>query len=418
LTKAQVLNHRDDCRVCHGKDVVKFLSLGDMPLAGGFIREADIPNERRYPLDVFFCRNCSLVQVMDTVPAEVLFKDYRYLSSSTQTLVSHFEKHASDLVKMYGFDGRSLAVEIGPNDGILMAPLASRGLRVYGFEPAENIARVAVSRGLNIIVDFFTEKNARDFVKLHGKVDLILANNVFAHIDDIDEVMKGILALLGDDGVFVFEVHYILDLIEKMQFDTIYHEHLCYYSVKALQTLLGRFGMEITRISRIPIHSGSISVHAKRKSAKSDIDSSVGELLDTEAKHGLHGEPAYKGFQKKVNAVRDEIRSVIKKISADGKKIVCYGAPGRGTIFLNYVGLGRDVIDYAVDESPERYGRVVPGVHIPIYPPKKFREDIPRPDYALILAWSYESEIIRKEKQFLAGGGKFIVPLPKVRIVE
>ncbi len=411
-----MLNHREDCRVCHGKDVVRFLSLGNVPLAGGFIKEEQIPQEQKFPLDVYFCRACSLVQIMDIVPPEILFMDYRYLSSVTKTLREHFERHARELVSEYGLGGDSLAVEIGCNDGVLLKPLEDLGVKGIGFEPAENIAKVAKAKGLEVITDFFSERTAEKLRSEKGNADMLLANNVFAHIDDIDDIMKGIQTLLKDDGVFVFEVHYIVDLIEKVQYDTIYHEHLCYYSVKALQALMNRYGMQITRVKRIPIHSGSISVHAK-KIGKNNVDRSVADLIRLEESLGLHDEKGYRKFAENVERKKKELAGLIKKLKYENKKIIAYGAPGRGTILLNYCNLGKDLIDYVVDESPERYGRVMPGVHIPIFQPKRLREDRERPDYILILAWSYFEEITKKEKWFADEGGKFIMPLPEVKVV-
>lgn len=413
-----MLNHRDDCRVCHSKNVIKFLSLGKVPLAGGFIKEEQIPKEQKFPLDVYFCKNCSLVQIMDVVPNEVLFKDYRYLSSVTKTLRNHFEKHAKDLVSRYNLDKNSKVLEIGSNDGVLLKPLKELGISCIGFEPAKNVAKIAKSKGLAIIEEFFSEETAKAFLNKKGKVDMILASNVFAHIDYIDSVMKGIDLLLKENGVYVFEVHYIVDLIEKIQYDTIYHEHLCYYSVKALQTLMKRFGMEITFVKRIPIHSGSISVHAKRIKADNVIDKSVNDLIKLEKSMNLHNEEGFKEFAKRVKEKKEELVSLIKKLKSENKKIIAYGAPGRGTIMINYCNLGKDLIDYVIDESPERYGRLMPGKHIPIYPPSKLREDKKNPDYVLILAWSYVKEIMEKEKEFLLNGGKFIIPLPKVNIIS
>ena len=412
-----MLRHREDCRACHSKDVVKFLSLGDIPLAGGFVKEEEIPEEKKYPLEVYFCRNCSLAQIMDIVPPDILFKDYRYLSSVMLTLAKHFEMHAKDVVSRYNLDKNSFAVEIGPNDGVLMKPLQDFGINVVGFEPAENIAEIAVSKGLQIIKDYFTENNATKLVESHGKADVILANNVFAHIDDIDEIMKGISKLLKDEGVFIFEVHYIIDLIEKLQFDTIYHEHLMYYSIKALQKIMNRYGMEIVDVKRIPIHSGSISVHAKKTNIMNNIDSSVLNLLGLEYSLGLHSEEAYFEFADKVKEIKNELLTLINDHKSKNKRIICYGAPGRGTTLLNYVGIDKKQIDYVIDQSPERYGRFMPGVQIPIYPPERLREEINPPDYALILAWSYEEEILKKEQDFISKGGKFIIPLPKIKVI-
>jgi SAM-dependent methyltransferase len=412
-----MLEHRADCRVCHGKNVVKFLSLGQVPLAGDFVKEEEISKVKKYPLEVYFCRDCSLVQIMDIVPADVLFKDYRYLSSVMTTLKEHFEAHAREIVSRYNLNKNSFLVEIGPNDGVLMKPLQELGMNVVGFEPAENIAKIASSKGLKIINDYFTKNNASKLVKSHGKADVILANNVMAHIDNIDEIMEGVSELLKDDGVFILEVHYIVDLIEKVQFDTIYHEHLMYYSMKALQRLMNRYGMEIVDVKRIPIHSGSISVHAKKINKSNEIYPAVHELMNLESSSGFYSEKIYFEFADKVKKVKNNLLKLINDLKSKNKRIICYGAPGRGTIFLNYLGITRKQIDYVIDQSPERFGRFVPGVNIPIYPPEVLEKELIPPDYALILAWSYEDEIINKERKFIARGGRFIIPLPDIRVI-
>lgn len=410
-----MLIHRDNCRVCKSKDVISFLDLGLVPSAGGFIKKEDIPKEKLYPLKVYFCRNCSLVQVMDIIPPEELFLDYRYLSSTTITLHKHFEELAKKLKDKYKLGKDALVLEIGTNDGVFLKPMADLGVRTLGFEPAKNISKIATAKGLRIVNDFFNEKNAKETLKKDGNADMIVANNVFAHIDDLDDVMKGIKTMLKDEGVFVFEVHYIVDLLEKVQYDTIYHEHLCYYSVHALQHLMNRWNMEIVDVERIPIHSGSIRVYTKNK-GKEKISKNVFDLIELENEKGIKDIKTYIDFSNKVEKKKGELVKLLKSLKKDGKIIVGYGAAGRATILLSYCKIGPDLLDYVVDESPERVGRVIPGVHILILRPDKISES--KPDFIMILAWSYSEEIIDKQKEFIKKGGKVIIPLPEIKIID
>ncbi|HLD02793.1 MAG TPA: class I SAM-dependent methyltransferase [Candidatus Nanoarchaeia archaeon] len=414
-----MINHRNNCRGCHSANVMKVISLGDSALAGGFIHKEDIPKERKFPLEVYFCKDCSLVQLLDLVPPDVLFKDYRYLSSVSNTMKNHFIDYAKALKEKYSLTNDSLVVEFGSNDGVLLKPLQDIGVKCLGVEPAANIAKVAMERGLDVIVDYFSESLAKEIIKKYGKADIITGNNVFAHIDDIDGVMNAVVSLLKDDGSYVFQVHYLVDLIQKMQYDTIYHEHFCYYSVKALQTLMERFGMEIFHVDRVSLHEGSIRVHAKKiSSRKNNVDETVAGLIKLEESLGLFSEKAYMDFEKKMQKSRKDLVDMLVRLKKEGKKLVGYGAPGRGTTLVNYCKIDSKLLDYTTDESPERVGRVMPGTHIPIIHVSKFREDSKMPDYALMLAWSYKKEILGKEKTFLEKGGKFIVPLPSIQVIS
>ncbi len=407
--------HNDTCRFCGSVDLLKFIEMGDMPLAGGFLREEDIPNEKLYPLDVYFCRECKLVQLLDVVPKEVLFEEYFYLSSTTKTLTQHFVDFAK-LLKERFLQDDSFVVEIGCNDGVFLKPLKVLGIRSLGFEPAKNIAKIAKSYGLNVANDYFTEKTASEIAKKEGKADLVSASNVFAHIEDLYDVVNGVKAFLKDDGIFVFEVHYLLDLIEKMQYDTLYHEHLYYHSITALTKFFKKLGMEIFDVQRIPIHEGSIRVFVKNaKSKKYKILSSVNELLNLEKQKGLDIPSTFVKFGEDVKEHRTKLWSMLKKIKADGKKLIGYGAPGRGNTLLNYCKIGKDILDYVTDESPTRQGKFIPGMHVPIISPENIKKT--KPDFALMLAWSYANEILAKEQEFIKGGGKFILPLPSPKII-
>jgi SAM-dependent methyltransferase len=386
-----------------------------MPLAGGFLRKEDIPNEKSYPLVVYFCNNCKLVQLLDIVPAEVLFKEYFYLSSTTKTLSKHFEDLAKKLRENF-LNEDSFVVEIGSNDGVFLKPLKSLGIRSVGFEPATNIAKIARSYGLNVVNNFFTEKSAREVAQREGKADLVSASNVFAHIEDLQDVVRGVKAILKDDGIFVFEVHYLLDLIEKMQYDTIYHEHMFYHSIVALTNFFKSMDMEIFDVERIPIHEGSIRVFVKNVGDKKhNVRQSVHQLLATEKKSGLDNLQTLITFGENVRKHREVLVGLLKQIKRQGKRIVGYGAPGRGNTLLNYCKIDTNVLEYTTDESPTRQGRITPGTHIQIVSPERLRKE--KPSYALMLAWSYMKEILEKEKDYVQQGGKFIVPLPIPKII-
>lgn len=404
------------CRLCKSNDLVMFLDLGVMPHAGAFIEnESEIKSEKSYPLQVHYCKKCSLVQVVDAIPKEILFTNYFYLSSVTRTLSEHFREYAEEVVKGFNLSPTSLIVEIGCNDGVLLKPFTELGVRAVGVEPSVNVSKIAKDKGLEVINSFFTDEVAASIATSHGKADIIAANNVFAHIDNMDEAMRAIKVLLKDDGVFIFEVHYLLDLLEKLQYDMIYHEHLCYYSLSSLVPFFKKFGMEIFDVKRISIHAGSIRAYVRNTGKRQDLASgSVEKLVELEEKTGIRDSNTYLEFAAKVKEETKKLVDMLRKLKADGKRIVGYGASGRANTMLNYAGIGRDVLDYIVDESPSRYGRLTPGTHIPIVHPSQMRND--NPDYILMLAWSYKREIMEKEKAFLERGGKFIIPLPTVSV--
>jgi len=409
-------HHRETCRICGGKDLVMFLDFGYMPLAGGFIRKEDFAKEGSFPLRIYFCRTCKEVQTLDVVEKEVLFKDYRFLSSVTKTLSQHFEQYAREAKAELGLDGSSLVVEFGSNDGVLLRPFMDIGIKAVGVEPAANIAVVAVRRGCTVVNDFFNERVVETIIKEHGKADMVCGNNVFAHIDDMHEMMRAIKLMLKDDGAFVFEVHYLQDLLETYQYDMIYHEHMMYHSLTALSYLLGLFGMEAFDVKRVPIHSGSIRVYAKNKSSgKHAVKPTIGQMLAAERSYGLDKEETFFKFAAAVRDKRDKLRQMILSFKADGKRIAGYGASGRASVHLSFCGLGPDVIDYIVDASPERYGRFTPGTHVPIVKPEVLQTDTP--DFMVLFAWNYEQEVLRKEDAYRKRGGKFIIPLPEPKIV-
>ncbi|MBW2993117.1 class I SAM-dependent methyltransferase [Candidatus Woesearchaeota archaeon] len=411
----QLYVHKTTCMSCKSTDLTRFISLGLMPEAGSYLKKEDIPDEKKFPLDVYFCNNCKLVQLLDIVDPDYLYKDYRYASSTTSTLRRHFEEYAKNMFERFDLNEHSLIIDVGSNDGVLLLPFMKLGARAIGFEPAENIAKSAVSIGTHTINKFFNEKNSIELAEKEGKAKIITANNTLASIYNTDEVMKGVKALLDEDGVFIFEVHYLLDLINDLQFDQFYHQHMHYYAVMPLKHYFEKHGMQIFDVIRMKTHGGSIRVFAQFKGGPQKIHPRVQELIDLEHEQGLDTFDRYKKFADEVIKLKNELVASLKKLKAGGKKIAGYGAPGKGNTLLNYFGIGTDILDYIIDASPERYNRFIPGMHIPIYPPSKFKED--SPDYALMLAFTYKDEILAKENKYLEKGGKFIIPLPKIEVL-
>ena len=410
--------HREDCRLCRSKNLIKVLDLGEQPLAGGFLDQNEFQDEKFFPLRLYFCKDCTLIQNSEIIDKEVLFKHYFYISSASKTGVDHFKSYAEDLNTCFARKkGDNLfIVELGSNDGVLLLPLREFGHNVLGVEPSKNITEIARKKGLAIINDFFTQEVAREIVDKHSKADIITANNVLAHIDDMEEVIKGILILLKPEGILVFEVHYLLDLIEKLQYDAIYHEHFCYHSVIALSKFFEKWDMNIYKVQRVPMHEGSIRVYVKRKENLGRLqEKSVQELIRIERDKQLDNEQTFYGFTQRINKQKEMLNSAIQQIKQKGERIVGYGAAGRANTLLNYCNITYEMIDYIVDASPLRQGKYTPGTHIPIFSIEKFRED--NPENVLLLAWSYKKEILEKEYDYRKKGGKFVIPLPMVEII-
>ena len=410
------LKTRKNCRLCESKRLRKIIDFGQMPLAGGFSKVEKLKKEKKYPLRVFFCQDCGLLQLLDVINPEILFRDYRYTSSTTKTLSEHFKNYAQEMASRF-LKRSSFVVEIGSNDGVLLAPLKKLGIRALGVDPAVNIVKIARARGLKIINEFFSVKTAKVILKKYGKADAVFSNNTLAHIDDMDEIFKGIKLLLAEKGILVFEVQYLPDLVKYLQYDFFYHEHLCYYSLKPLIKFLDKYELKIFDIKKIPIHGGSIRIYAKNKTNKKyPVSKKIPKMLLFEKRMNLYTFSGLFDFAKKINQHKESLMRLLKKFKNEDKTISAYGASGRSVTLTNYCGIDKSYLEYIVDSSPERYGRVMPGTHVPIVPPSYFRE---KPtDSLLITAWTYKDEILEKEKWFLKKGGTVIVPLPKVVAIK
>ncbi len=402
------------CRICGSSGLYKFLDMGRTPLANRFLRSDAEKDEPSYPLNVLFCGECGLVQLGYIVPPEQMFRDYIYFSSTSDTMRAHFAGLASEVLERFAVPG-SLVVEVASNDGVLLRNMLGKGVRTLGVEPATNIAKVANESGIETLNEFFNHSTAKEIASRKGKAKAILACNVFAHIPDLHDFVKGLDALLDQDGVAIIEVPYLVDMYEKREFDTIYHEHLAYISVKPLVRLFGSHSMEIFDVKRQPVHGGTIRIYAQRKGGKNRRTGEPDGLLRLEEGMGLHSRAAYDKFARDVEALRSELVGLLKRLKSEGKSVAAYGAPAKGNTLLNYFGIGRELVRYTVDKSPYKVGLFTPGVRLPVYDVSRIALD--RPDYVLILAWNFSDEIIRQQSGYLKAGGHFIIPVPSPKIV-
>lgn len=412
----QIIRKLKECRVCKNKQLKKVLTLGPTPLANAFLTEKQIDEpESFYPLDVYFCNNCSFVQLGHVVSPEVLFDNYVYLSSTSPVFVDHFKTFARDVVNRFSLNNKSLVIDIGSNDGILLKPFLALGTRVLGIEPASHIAKQARKEGIDTIDKFFSVALAKKIVKEKGRAKIITANNVFAHIHDLDEVIKGLDVLLDDDGIFITESPYLIDFLTKRYFDLVYHEHLSYWSLSSLITLFERFDMEVFDVQKVDVHGGSIRTFVKRKKAHYEISKNVTRFLQREKEAKLKKIETYQNYAKKIMENRRKLIGLLTKLKLQGKRIVGYGAPAKGNTLLNYFKIGPDILDYIVEDSPVKVGLYTPGTHIPVISSSMLKKNMP--DYILILAWNFAPSIQKKLEWFHKKGKKFIIPVPRPKIV-
>lgn len=404
------------CRICSSKNLEKFLSLGESPLANNFLKKEDLEKEElKFPLELVFCNICQLVQLSYVVDPKLMFKNYVYVSSTSNTFRQHFTKMAEDLKKDFNLDENSLAIDIGSNDGVLLNGLQKFNIKVTGVEPATNVAKIAEENGVETINDFFNKEVVNKIIDKKGKADVVTACNVFAHIDNINSVIENVKLLLKDSGIFVIEVQYLVNTIEDMTFDNIYHEHLSYYSLTALKYFFEKRNMEIFNAIKILTHGGSLRVFTQQKNNKRKINENVNKILDHEKKIGINNIEVYKEFADKVYSVKEKLNSYIQNIKKGNRIIVGYGAPAKSTTLLNFCSIRKKEIDYIIDDNPLKIELYTPGTHIPILSSGELEKNTP--DYIIILAWNFAPEILKKTKKYTDKGVKFIIPLPEPRIV-
>jgi SAM-dependent methyltransferase len=402
------------CRGCGAEPLLQVLSLGETPLANSLL-PAEGGVAPTYPLSLVRCAQCGLVQLAEIVAPEALFSDYVYFSSNSETMLRHAEAMANDLVKQEALGDKSLVVELASNDGYLLQYFKQRNVAVLGIEPAENIARYAeAKKGIPTLALFFGQDVAIDLARQGKCADVIIGNNVLAHVPDLNGFVAGVATLLKPSGVAVFEVPYVQDMLAKVEFDTIYHEHQCYYSLTALQHLFGRHQLDVVDVERMTIHGGSLRVSVAPRGARLS-HGSVGELLKTEHTWRVNEDAPYAAFASQVTELKTALRSVLDELKRGGARIAAYGAAAKGVTLTSYCGIGKQYLEYVVDRSPHKQGKRFPVDGLQIFDPCKLCED--QPDYALLLTWNFAEEILRQQAEYRQRGGKFIVPVPRPAIV-
>jgi hypothetical protein len=372
--------------------------------------------EPTFPLDLAFCPGCTLVQITESVPPETLFREYVYFSSYSDTMLAHARALVKRLAAARALTPSHLVIEIASNDGYLLQYYKERGIPVLGIEPARNVARLArVARGIETLDEFFDKALAHRLAAQGQRADVIHAHNVLAHVPDMNGFVEGLNILLQDQGVAVVEVPYVRDLVDHGEFDTIYHEHLSYFSMLALDALFSRQGLILADVERVPIHGGSLRLFVNRRANGEAHSAAVRALIDEERRLGLDGPDYYRAGARRLAALKEGITALVRDLKRQGKRLAVYGASAKGSTLLNYLGLGRAELDFVVDRSPVKKGRYAPGSHLPIYAPDRLLHE--RPDYVLLLTWNFADEILAQQQEYRRRGGRFIIPLPELKVV-
>ncbi len=406
---------KNNCRMCKSKNIPKFLDLGYSALSDNFLTAEQLEqSEIFYPLTVHSCLDCGLCQLGYVVPPELMFNEnYPYDSSTTKTGRGHFTKMGIDICDRFNLKPNSFVIDVGSNAGVLLSGFKSKGMRVLGIEPSSKLANTAIKNGIDSIIEFFSKKLVKKILGDYGKVSVITGTNVFAHIDDLDDFMIAADSLLVEDGIIVIEAPYLLRLIENLEYDTIYHEHLSYLSVKPMIAFCKKFGFEVFDIEEQLIHGGTLRYFIGRKD-KRKVSQNVSNYLKIEDECGIYSEKKMQDFARSVKDHRKALLQLLYDLKMNEKKIVAISAPAKGNTLLNYCKIDSEILDYVTERNPLKIGKFTPGMHIPVYSDDKLED---QPDYALILAWNFADEIIQNNTKYREKGGKFIIPIPKPVIV-
>lgn len=409
------ITRRTTCRLCGSRDLQLVFQLAPSAIGDAYVGAEQLDRvQERYPIDLFLCGACGLSQLLDVISPEILYADYIYLTTSSLGLGGHFEGYATEVLERIRPPRGSIAVDIGSNDGTLLRFFKARGMRVLGVDPAREIARDATRAGIETLPEFFTPALAEWIRRERGPAAIVTANNVFANVDDLGSMTTGIRALLTPDGVFIFESFYLLDLIRNMVFDFIYHEHISAFAVKPLRGFFPRFGMELIDALRVPTKGGSLRYTVQLEGGPRPVSPFVSELVDLEIASGLYRPETFADFAAKIDALKVQVVGLLRKLKADGKSIAAYGASITGTTLIHHFDLA-PFLEFLVDDNPAKQHMFSPGHHIPVYPSQALYER--KPDCVVILAWRFVDPIVAKHQTFLDGGGRFVVPVPAVRVM-
>jgi SAM-dependent methyltransferase len=402
------------CRFCFSENLFSIIPLGKLPLANALTSALNFNKEinSEYNLEVMLCKECGLAQLKDLVEPKKLFSDYVYFTSNSDAMLLSVAELSKRIIPT--LPENAFVVEIASNDGYLLKNYIKAGISVLGIDPAINVAKFANEKGIPTLCDFFNEALAADLSKNKQKADIIHANNVMAHIPDIPDFIRGLKLLLKDNGKIIIEVPYFLDLVEKFEFDTIYHEHIYYFSVKPLKRMFNQSGLDITNIEKITLHGGSLRITIMH-SGKQVPEPIVELMIKNEIDSGLYFVENYKDFMKKIIELKNSLNILLKKLKSNGDKIAVYGASAKGTTLLNYFGIGQEIIEFVVDKSHIKHGKFTPGTNLQIFSPSRLIDE--NISYALLLAWNFVDEIVSQQKEFIDKGGKFIIPLPQVGFI-
>lgn len=404
------------CRQCRRELTQVFCDLGNTPLANSILRtDKDTQAETSYPLCAFVCSHCFLVQLPAVTSRENIFVEYSYFSSFSESWLTASREYAEETIKGFGLNRNSLVVEVGSNDGYLLQYFQRKGIQVLGIEPAQNVASTAIQRGIPTRTDFFGVATAKQLLAENIHADHIAVKNVLAHVPDLHDFIEGMKLLLKADGILSVEFPHLLRLIRENQFDTIYHEHFCYFSLLVVEAAFSQHGLKLFDVQELPTHGGSLRVWACHSDSTRPVNMSIARMRRTEKRSGLEEIATYSNFKSSVNQVRDELTAFLHKQKQNGKTIAAYGAPAKGNTLLNYCRIGKETIDFTVDKNPYKQGCLLPGTHIPIYAPEHLSKT--KPDFIVILPWNLKDEILHETAYASRWGAQYVVPIPKLEVI-
>jgi len=403
------------CIVCSSSNVQEFLDLGPTALANNFLTSEELSEpEPKYPLRVGFCNECGHAQLLEHVPPSAMFEKYLYISCMSDTLKAHLYDLAQVVTERCHLGPEDLVIDIGSNDGTLLSGFKCHGVKTLGVDPAKNLVDLARQVGVETYTAFFGSETAAQIVDKWGKASVITATNTFPHIPNLADFLQGIDTVLAPDGAFVIEAHYLVDLLKQSAFDTIYHEHVSYWALGPMVYLFNHHGMQVVNVERLPLHHGQLRVFVQRQ-GKGTVQPSVDDVLEMERSRGIDRFATYEGFARQTQRIKQNLQRTVHDFLAQGKRIAGYGAPAKGNTLLSFLEIGPDKIEYIADRSPLKQGRYTPGTHIPVVSPARLLDD--QPDYVLLFAWNFAQEIMEQQAEYRRRGGKFIIPVPEVKVV-